>query len=328
MLCAPAHYVAPSDLCVITCHFNWLHYHAKRHNFDIFARSLRRSGIALRAIECARSRSEFELPASPDVIHVACRSFMWQKERLLGIALQHVPACYSKIAWIDADVLFASADWAQRTSAALERYAVVQLFDTAIRLPPDSLQYTGQGDRYLSFASISSTMPNILLKGVYHAHGHTGFGWAARREVLDAFGFYDHCVSGSGDHVMAHAFSGDWDSPCITRTFGEETAMHGHFRHWAEPMYEAVRARVGCVTGCALHLWHGDVANRQYSARNDEMVALRFNPSTDIVVNDDRCWEWAPHRGDLQAWGRRYFVNRREDDCAIAASPGAQLIGF
>ncbi len=282
-------------------------------NLHIFAKSLRRSGIPLLIIECALSRRHSELPFSPDVIHVRSRSIMWQKERLLNIAIKYVPQRYSKIAWVDADVLFENCDWVRRASSLLESYAVVQLFEEATRLPSDPLRDASLGDRYRSFACVYLSFPNVLLKGTYPEHGHTGFAWAARREFLDTYGLYDGCIAGSGDHVMAHAFCGDWESPCVIRTFGTGPMLE-HFKEWCERMYSGVRARVGVVTGRVLHLWHGDLRNRGYAERNTDMITMGFNPYTDVTLNETGCWEWAAHREDLRLWGQRYFINRREDE--------------
>jgi hypothetical protein len=251
----------------------------------------------------------------------------WQKERLLNIALQRVPRRYSRIAWIDADVLFENASWARDASALLQRYAVVQLFENVVRLPPYPLPGSGLGDHYRSFASVYQSHPHVLLNGVYDQHGHTGFAWAARRDFLDAHGFYDVCISGSGDHAMAHAFCGDWESPCIIRTFGTG-AMLEHFTNWCERIYGDVRAQVGVVPGRLLHLWHGSVENRRYGVRTKEIIKMAFNPFEDLVLNDFGCWEWSAHREDLRVWGERYFLTRREDELLTSSPAVAGRAGF
>jgi hypothetical protein len=321
------HYERADDLCVIACYFNWYRYRTRERNLRIFVDSLRRSKIRLIIIECAGVPGQFELPAGTDVIHVTSRSIAWQKERLLNIALRYVPRRYSKIAWIDADVLFESATWAQDASSLLQRYVVVQLFEIAVRLPPNALLRFITGDHYRSFASVHQSHPNVLLNGVYDQHGHTGFAWAARRDFVDAHGFYDVCVAGSGDHAMAHAFCGDWESPCIIRTFGTG-AMLEHFTSWCERMYRDVRAQVGVVPGRLLHLWHGTVENRRYGVRTQEIVKMAFNPYEDLVLNDFGCWEWSAHREDLRLWGDQYFLGRREDELCLHSPTVGRRTGF
>ena len=53
---------------------------------------------------------------------------MWQKERLLNIALGAVPDDVEDVAWIDCDLVFESRDWPQAAKQALKSDNVIQLF--------------------------------------------------------------------------------------------------------------------------------------------------------------------------------------------------------
>src|SRR5437867_4278139 len=53
---------------------------------------------------------------------------LWQKERLLNLALRTLPPSCKKVAWIDCDVVFQADDWAERTSRLLDRFMLVQPF--------------------------------------------------------------------------------------------------------------------------------------------------------------------------------------------------------
>lgn len=320
-------YERADDLCVIACYFNWYRYRTRAQNLRVFVESLRRAKIRLVIIECTNVAGQFELTAGRNVIQVLSESMAWQKERLLNIALQYIPKRYTKIAWIDADVLFESATWAQDASMLLDRSVVVQLFEHAVRLPPNPLPGSSFGDHYRSFASVYKSHPQVMLNGVYDQHGHTGFAWAARRDFLEAHGFYDVCVAGSGDHAMAHAFCGDWESPCMVRSFGTG-AMMEHFARWCNQMYGDVRAQLGVVPGRILHLWHGSVENRRYGIRSKEIVKMGFNPFEDLILNDFGCWEWSAHREDLKQWGNQYFLARREDELCSGSATIAGRAGF
>ena len=39
----------------------------------------------------------------------------------------------------------------------------------------------------------------------FDIHGHTGFAWGARREVLDQVPLFDRAIVGTADHIIAHA---------------------------------------------------------------------------------------------------------------------------
>lgn len=70
------------------------------------------------------------------VIHVRAKDILWQKERLLNLALAHLPAVARKVAWLDADLLFEDPSWACETSRRLDTFPVVQPFAAIARLGP------------------------------------------------------------------------------------------------------------------------------------------------------------------------------------------------
>jgi len=306
-------YDRASDLWIISSFFNPNGYRTKTRNYRHFVGLVDGSNLNRLVVECAFGDEAFALPESPSVIRVRTRDVMWQKERLLNIALSRLPSQCSKIAWLDCDILFQNPEWAVQASRLLDSYRVVQLFDRVIRLPKEHVFFSGQGDAWESFASVYQERPNQLLRGDFAMHGHSGFAWAARREVLQENGLYDACISGSGDHMMAHAFCGDWESTCIDRIIGQNNPHRAHFSDWCRRTYKNVRASVGCVAGTLLHLWHGDVDNRRYVTRNKELAALGFDPGHDIKIDDAGCWKWASEKPTLHRWARRYYARRKED---------------
>ena len=74
-------------------------------------------------------------------------------------------------------------------------------------------------------------------------------------------GLYDVAVGGNADHLMAHAFCGEFHSECLTlKTYGTENEEYfEHYLRWAQPAWKIVHGRLGFVPGAAFHLWHGEV---------------------------------------------------------------------
>jgi hypothetical protein len=322
---AAAQYARPSDLWVITCYFNPHGYQSRLRNYTIFRQALDRSGINCLTVECAFGQQRFVLPETGSV-RLRCQTILWQKERLLNVALAHLPPECRKVAWMDADILFVNPDWAVRTSGLLERYAVVQLFDRVIRLPQGQQSAEARKEAWRSFGAVYARRPQILLSADFARHGHTGFGWAARREVLAAQGFFDTCIAGSGDHVMAHAFCGDWQSGCIQRVLDEghpggPNHHMEHFVEWSRAVYSGVRAAVGYVPGTILHLWHGETADRRYVTRNRDLAGFAFDPRADVRVGAGGCWEWNSDKPALHQWAIDYFRHRKEDGETCLANP-------
>ena len=170
---------------------------------------------------------------------------------------------------------------------------IVQPFGIAIRLPQGQRSFAGEGDGYQSFGRVFAKRPRVAQCGEYQAHGHTGFAWAARRELFEQCGLYDACLTGTGDHLMSHAFAGGMRlSPCIQRVFGPQQAFAQHFLSWGIKARDLVGGKLGFVPGRIMHLWHGDIVNRRYSELNQEFQQFQFAPERDLRIAENGLWEW------------------------------------
>lgn len=85
-------------------------------------------------------------------------------------------------------------------------------------------------------------------------------------------------------------------------------------------MCASVDARVAAVPDSILHLWHGEISDRNYNRRCKELIEMGFDPAIDIVIDEQGCWAWNSDRSDLQAWAERYFASRREDGLTPTAN--------
>jgi hypothetical protein len=305
-------YQFPPGFGVITCYFNPNRYRSKLRNYCLFRESLRLSGMPCLTVECLFHGQRSELPDSDNVHTVIARDVMWQKERLLNLAIARMPDEWNTVAWLDGDILFENRNWAMEAVAQLDRHAVVQPFSEVVRLPQGAT-WGRVGQQWDSFGSIVKQTPNQLLNGNFARHGHTGFAWVARRDWLTRHGLYDGCISGTADHLMAHAFAGDWTSECIDQIVGADSPYRNHFSAWALAVYRNVRAKVSYVNGTVFHLWHGDIVNRRYDLCNRELASSNFDPATDLHVGVDGCWDWATNRPTLHAWAAEHFASRKED---------------
>jgi hypothetical protein len=309
---APSYSVA-SDLWVISAFYNSHDYHTKSAALLRYLEAMKSSGVPLLLVEGAFEGARYSLPSSRNVLRVRCKDVMWQKERLLNLALKRLPQSCKKVAWLDADVLFSNPYWAIETSELLDQYPIVQPFETALWLPHGDEFFQGRGLVWPSFAKAFSELPGAFRSGNFDRHGHCGYAWAARRELLERHGFFDRSIAGGGDHLMAHAMGGDFSSLCVQKMVGRNTAYSRDFANWGRPFYRSVRSRIGFTRGHLLHLWHGDKAKRQYSERSRELLEIRFDPRRDIKIGKTGGWEWASDRPELHDWARTYFARREED---------------
>jgi hypothetical protein len=305
-------YVPAPDVAVVTSYFNSHKYASKRRGFGLFRDSMERSGVPLFIGECAFSDHAFELEPSDSVFRFRSRDVMWQKERLINLTIERLPDRFTKVVWVDADVLFTNPRWLVEASESLDRFPVIQPFSHAVRLRPGETSDFGGGERSRGFCFTHSAIP-ALSRLRYHIHGHTGFAWGADRELLSTIGLYDAAIVGTGDHLMAHAFCGDFATPCLQVVFGGSPGYLEHFRRWAESAWERVHGRLGFVGGAALHLWHGETVNRGYARRYRRLTARGYDPQVHLQTQPSGLWGWSDEGAVLAKTTWRYFRDRRED---------------
>lgn len=309
--CCPDHYDTCGDLGIVACYFNPLNYKTKLANFKIFEEVTRKSDIYLLTVECAFGDAEFHLSDFHNILKIRTPDVLWQKEWLINLAITKLPEQIKKVAWLDCDVLFANPRWAIMTSELLEEFPVIQPFRTAVRLPRGDLSYKGRGETWTSFGYVNTCSPESVSSDDYQLHGHTGFAWAARLDLLKKHGLYYSCISGGGDHLMAHAMCGNFDHPCLQRMLGAN--MRSHFLEWGRKFYIDVQSKVGYTPGTLLHLWHGETEDRKYAQKHDELLEQKFDPVIDLYVENGGALRWKSDNVNLRRWAVNYFQQRKED---------------
>ncbi|QXJ19915.1 hypothetical protein AGRA3207_000526 [Actinomadura graeca] len=331
--------MAASPLWAVTSYFNPSRYSRKRRNFEVFRDRL---GVPLVAAECSVD-GEFELSEGDADIVVRFRGdVMWQKERLLNLALREVPAETAAIAWLDCDVVLDAEDWAERAVRALDDHVLVQPFSRAYWLEPDDVRFDPAALETVprrGFGRVAAGGDRAAIRA--WRCPDTGFGlpegyaWVGRGDVLREHGWYDAYVMGSGTMEFALAAVGEL---MMMPVIGPVTAAQaGHLLDWARPFADAVRGRVGHIEGNAFHLWHGTWGNRRYAARRRDFFAYGFDPYEDIAAapsdytrwtagegwrrhrTADGAWTWASDKPDMHRFVDGYFNARLED--TVAADP-------
>nr|WP_319565695.1 hypothetical protein [uncultured Rhodoferax sp.] len=263
----------------------------------------------------------FELRQSDcDVlVQLTSKSYLWQKERLLNVALDRLPDFVDHVAWIDCDVIFEDQDWPDKAVDNLRDMRLVQLFSRLYDLPIDVLDPALHPNLQAPFglplmAAIASS-GNIEehLKpsnGVAMRRSGSGLAWAAHADFMQQRRFYDAMIIGSGDRAMACAGFGRFNYPI--EMFRMNPRRTEHYLEWATPYHHAVDSRMSYLEGNLFHLWHGDVVDRNYAGRHLDLDAFAFDPYTDLVLGQSGAWEWN-NRPDLQNFSLEYFRSRKED---------------
>jgi hypothetical protein len=303
------------EIWAITSYFNPFGGPTRLENYRRFKASL---AVPLVTVELGY-RDAFELRSSDADILLQIRGadLLWQKERLLNLALDLVPAACRKIAWLDCDIVFQRQDWAEIAGAKLDTVAMVHLFETRLDLDSDSLTGVDLADATGStLVSIGSKIVNgkadhasFATCGVRQLLGQTnGLAWAADREILETHRFYDGCILGGGDQAMVGAAAGRIAEAAEGILMNEPRRRH--YEGWAVPFHESVGGRIDFVPGCVFHLWHGPLQSRQSWER--QQLLEDFDPFTDIALDGNRCWRWNSDKPELHQAVANYFRGRAD----------------
>ena len=315
----------------LTSYFNPLGYRSRRDNYRLFRERL---GLPLITMELG-FQGRFELgPDDADILlQLQGGATLWQKERLLNLAMARLPDGCRFVAWIDCDVIFEDDNWVERAARLLERQPLAQPFDRLVHLRRGELPETAAPPQpeslRTSFASrwqAASLPPGVFLRpeATFEARCTCGMAWVARRELLDRHRLYDAMILGLGDkHIAAAATGLAGDAVQCT----EMSAPHGeHYRRWADSFGRDVQGDVGCVEGQIYHLWHGDLENRRYLARYRGFRDYEFDPELDLAADPTSAWRWGRDRPELHRHVADYFRGRREDGDATAHTPAAPVL--
>jgi hypothetical protein len=301
----------------IAAYFNPCRYRTRLGNYRRFRERLE---TPLLTVELSFGEP-FELGAGDADVLVqrTGTAVLWQKERLLNVALAHLPPECDAVAWLDCDIVFEEPRWADAARRALDEWPLIQPFSTArdvldpragaLGEPAPSYAATAcrGAPAEATFDYDGERVPRRRLSA-------PGFAWAARRELISRTGFYDACILGAGDRAMLQAAAGRFEDEIPARM--PSAAHAGHYRRWAREFHRAVGGRVGFVPGGVVHLWHGDFRERQYRRRFDGFGRFEFDPERDVAIDAQGCWRWSSPKPELHAFARDLFVRRREDSCA------------
>jgi hypothetical protein len=260
------------------------------------------------------------------LIQLSGPDLIWQKERLLNLAIEALPMDCRYVAWLDCDVLFDNPCWHDLVALKLEECPIVQPYDALVNLGPDGQpiqgnKLAGQGQRPIGHPAVRASIPWNSLR-----HGMSvicGYAWAGRTELLRKHSLYDAGVIGSGDRAIFSAAIGRFaDAAAYMRM---NPSRFTHYLTWANPFYKDVAGRTGWISGQMRNLWHGSILDRKYEQRHIDFEAYDLDPIEDLEIDDSGCWRWATAKPEMHAFVIDYFFGRNEDNeqvplCVSSAS--------
>jgi len=254
----------------------------------------RLNGLPCYTLELVFEDREPEIPESPNVFHVKSNSYMFHKERMCRVLETKIPKKFKKIVFMDADLFYLSNKWYHDMSEKLDQFDVVQGFEICHWLD-------------LSYKKIMLSRPSALLtkSRLYSHEYHPGFIWGFRRDWYKKVGFFDWCVSGSGDTLSVAG----WTKQEFDKSFSSLplSMVKSYIEFKKQP-----KPRISYLKDIhVFHLYHGSRTNRRYVDRH-KPVNIAREISNIVKVNDDGMFEWKePNR-----WNQFFidYFNSREDD--------------
>jgi len=285
--------VSHKQTSIITTHYNPVGFSRLRETYYEWRPTISGSVIAMEMVidrdpEIAGSR----------VIHGSDENILWQKERMINLALESLPPSIKYVAWVDHDIVFENPYWISDSIDLIESGAkAVQPFHEVAYLDHrGKISRTARGAASVALAGGSpSTGP--------------GAAWIADRQWLDSIGgLYDLNVVGGGDAVFFEMLTGHRTAfrdrqPAASRDhLGRWIAQHGP-------------VKIGSVPGRVRHIYHGDFRNRQYVSRDEILRRHNFDPERHVKISPSGLLSWTDQASpEFRAEIRAYFENRDEDD--------------
>jgi hypothetical protein len=311
-------YHTHSEAMIVSCFFNPQNSPYRIKAFKMWYESIKHLNHSI--IECVIGDAQPQLEESENIKRVYTENLLWHKEALLNKVIADLPTKYKYIFWVDADVIFTNLNWLVDGVKELQTNNIIQPFEYCVHLERDENKPSFSMDKlretYLPNQKNNKVWRSFCASFVttqlwkdenYNNHGHVGFAWAARREILEAVPLYDKALIGGADHIIAHASAGQINHNCIAKSFTDNL---DEVNQWSKEFYIVVNGKIGFVKGDLYHIWHGDIDKRQYLKRIQD-----FTPKTKQIVHRDKNGLFITTKGD-DAYMKNYFRQREvsQDD--------------
>lgn len=311
-------YHTHSEAMIVSCFFNPQNSPYRIKAFKMWYESIKHLNHSI--IECVIGDAQPQLEESENIKRVYTENLLWHKEALLNKVISDLPKKYKYIFWVDADVIFTNLKWLVDGVKELQTNNIIQPFEYCVHLERaenkpsfsmDKLRETylpNQKNNKVWRSFCASFATTQLWKDEnYNNHGHVGFAWAARREILEAVPLYDKALIGGADHIIAHAAAGQIAHNCIVKSFTDNL---DEVNQWSKDFYKVVNGKIGFVKGDLYHIWHGDIDKRQYLKRIQD-----FTAKTKQIVHRDKNGLFITNKMD-DTYMKNYFRQREvsQDD--------------
>jgi len=269
------------DLIVGFVYFNYTKSKRLLMNYLYTVNKLKLSNIPYYTLELVDS-----IPEIPEAIHIQSKSIMFQKERLCYLLEKHIPEKYSKILFLDCDIIFDNQNWYNDISNLLETNNIVHPFTFAILLN-------------ISYNKIILKKQSILINKKQFA-SHEEYGWAFQRKWFNKIGFYQYAIIGGGDTFSVYGW-----------------LKLGKRLKYAEynKFYNLEKPKASYISGTIYHLYHGSRNNRQHITRQNILKNINnlYSIRDILIIKENQPFEFKSQFTYLNNQIKKYLINRFDD---------------
>ena len=284
------HYKNPTrnDMAICFVYFNFANSKRILMNYLYTVNKMKLANIPYFTLELV-----INTPDIKDAFHIysSPASPLFHKEHLCNLLEKKIKKSYTKLLFLDCDIIFSDIMWYDKVSKELDSYQIVQPFSDAMFL---DITYTKVIQEKLSVVFMDKST-------VFNHKYHPGFGWAFQRKWFQKVGFYPYAITGCGDTLSVAAWL-------------QVPLQTGYLQNAYEPSYNIykmnAKGTISCVDSTIYHLWHGTDINRQWRERHKILEGI-----TDVrhILKIENDKPFVLLNKEVENKLNTYFINRVDD---------------
>ncbi len=275
-----------NDLALVACHWNSAGFVKPVENLHGFINNKKVLNIDkdLFVGVClfpGQESVKLDLPES-NIFEFHSESILWQKEALLNAIVAKLPAQYTKVALLDADVIV-DEGWYEATSQALDTHQIIQPWFRSTVIGEDGKDVPG------GMPSVGKAVSRGDLKRATNWENyHPGYAWAMQRDFFTKTGgIFPYGIVGLADGLLAISAMNHpvMNHPLVTLLSAESAIK---FAVWRSYVKEWLKTPLGCINHTIKVLSHGAWEHRKYYERLE--LLNNFSPLDLAIVNGTLEW--------------------------------------
>lgn len=289
-----------NDICVVFAFFNPCGYVRPLQNLLFFENKLKIANIPYFSAEMIIA-NQSPMLANPTCVYRS-NSYLFYKEELFNKLETLIPEQYTKMIFLDCDIIFDCANWVDKISVLLDTHDILQVFERVCYL-----DLTYKQNYWMNGSAVDLNVAG------------SGFGWAMTRSFFAKIGgFFDKCTLGSGDSIFFHSI--------VNRPVMKYPVIQGFITEYREKIAK-FKPKYTYLAGVNIyHLSHGSKVNRRYADRYGILTRSDFTWDSLFYKNADGFWELSDSKINTEFL--EYFKNRNEDSiCAFTTVAESRAIG-